>query len=202
MEAQGLEIQELGLRTTSNWLTGPGAAQAPEAFWPLNPSVIAVVPVAVMPMVMAPIMVAPVTIVTDAPRAVMGPDHPAAVIRAIIGIIVVGRRVIEVPVKTVMPECEPAVAESAAVETAAAVTTTAMTATVATSTAMTAAHFGRQAAGGVLRGRRGTRIDQRKRLRALARRGRQHQGRSGRKAPTAHETTDQTAPRIRNFIHA
>jgi hypothetical protein len=130
-----------------------------------------------------------------------------------------------VPVKTVMPECEPAVAESAAVEdmrgaisavkrraaameasaaveTAAAVTTTAMTATVATSTAMTAAHFGRQAAGGVLRGRRGTRIDQRKRLRALARRGRQHQGRSGRKAPTAHETTDQTAPRIRNFIHA
>lgn len=177
-----------------------------------------------MPMVMAPIMVAPVTIVTDAPRAVMGPDHPAAVIRAIIGIIVVGRRIIEVPVKAVMPERKPAVSEaaavedmrgaiaavkrhaaameaSAAVETAATVTT-AMTATVATSTAMTAAHFGRQAAGGVLRGRRGTRIDQRKRLRALARRYRQHQGRSSRKAPTAHETTDQTAPRIRNFIHA
>jgi hypothetical protein len=100
-----------------------------------------------------------------------------------------------VPVKAVMPECEPAMAEAAAVdnmraakpaamkrraatmetsavEAAAAMTTAVTTTTVATSTAMAAADFGREVAGDVLRGRRRTRIDQRKCLRALTGRGR------------------------------
>jgi len=94
-----------------------------------------------------------------------------------------------------------AVEASAAVETATAMTTAATT-TVATSTAMAAAHFGRQTAGDMLRGRRRTRIDQRKCLRALGGRSRQHQGRGSRKAPTTDEATDQTAPRIWNFHHA
>ena len=79
------------------------------------------VPVVVTPpVVMAPmIMVAPVAIVTDAPRPVIGPDHPAAAVRIIIGIIiirVVGRAVEETPVK-VMVVREPNAAEPGATKT-------------------------------------------------------------------------------------
>lgn len=72
--------------------------------------------------VMAPVvvMVAPVAEVTDAPRTEVGPDHRAAAMRVIIGIIiirVVGRPVEETPVK-MMVVCEPgaAIAIAAAVE--------------------------------------------------------------------------------------
>lgn len=82
---------------------------------------VAMVPVVVTPpVVMAPmIMVAPVAIVTDAPRPVIGPDHPAAAVRIIIGIIiirVVGRAVEETPVK-VMVVREPSAAEPGATKT-------------------------------------------------------------------------------------
>jgi hypothetical protein len=69
-------------------------------------------PVVVMP----PVMVAPVAEVTDAPRPVMGPDHPAAAVRVIVVgvvVVVVGRPDKEAPVKTMMPEREPAVTNAA-----------------------------------------------------------------------------------------
>jgi len=81
-----------------------------------------------MPVVVVPpvvVMVTPVTEVTDAPRTVVGPDHRAAAVRVIIGIIivrVVGRAIEEAPVK-VMVVGEPvaavagaAIAKAAAVE--------------------------------------------------------------------------------------
>lgn len=81
-----------------------------------------VVVVVVPPVV---VMVTPVTEVTDAPRTVVGPDHRAAAVRVIIGIIivrVVGRAIEEAPVK-VMVVGEPvaavagaAIAKAAAVE--------------------------------------------------------------------------------------
>ena len=69
-------------------------------------------------MVMAPvIVVAPVAEVTDAARAVIGPDHPAAAVRVIIGIIivrVVGRSIEEAPLKVMVTrESIAAVAKSA-----------------------------------------------------------------------------------------
>lgn len=58
--------------------------------------------------VMAPVeVVAPMPIVADAARAVMGQDHPAAVVRIIIGVIVIrviGRTVEDAPVKVVVGE--------------------------------------------------------------------------------------------------
>jgi len=92
----------------------------------------------------------------------------------------------------------------AAVETAAAVPATTMAATAMPTTAMTAANFGRQPVGDLLRCRRPARIDQRKRFRALAGGRRQHQGRGSRKAPTTDKATraDQATPRIWNFHHA
>jgi hypothetical protein len=60
--------------------------------------------VAMMPVMVAPpvVVMAPVAPVTDAPRAVIGPDHPAPAIRIIIGVVIiriVGRSVEETPVK-------------------------------------------------------------------------------------------------------
>lgn len=75
--------------------------------------------------VMAPVeVVAPMPIVADAARAVMGQDHPAAVVRIIIGVIVIrviGRTVEDAPVKVVVGEpvaagAKTAVAIAAAVE--------------------------------------------------------------------------------------
>lgn len=83
-------------------------------------------PVMVMPVVvMTPVVVAmPVAIVADPARAIIGPDHPAAVVRIIIRVVVIGP--VEVPMKAVMPKREPAMAEAAAVENMAAVKAAAM----------------------------------------------------------------------------
>ena len=55
----------------------------------------------------------PLAVMTDAARTVIGPDDPAAPVRVIIG-----RRIVEVPVKMVpvMPDPEPALAKPAATE--------------------------------------------------------------------------------------
>jgi hypothetical protein len=77
---------------------------------------------AMMPMVMTPpvvvtvpaVMVAPVT---DAARTVVGPDHPAAAVRIIIGVVVIriiGSSVEEAPVQVmVVREPHAAMAEAA-----------------------------------------------------------------------------------------
>jgi hypothetical protein len=78
---------------------------------------------------------------------------------------------------------------TAAVVTAAV--TPAMTSTAMTSAAM-AANFGGQPVRYVFRRRRCGRVDQRKCFRALARCGRQHQDRDGRKP----EAPDEAAPGI------
>jgi len=193
MEAQILEIQELGL-TAATLRRGrykTGAHRAPVSFQPSFP----VSPISVEAMmsmvVMAPMVVAPVAIVTDPPRAIIGPDDPAVTVRVIIvGRRIVGRRIVEVLVKMVVPEREPAVAKAAAVENmrgskpgavkhrAAASGDAAMKdCTMEAVAAMTAVDFGRQPVGGVFRYRRSTRIDQRQRFGALAKCGRQHQHR-------------------------
>ena len=66
-----------------------------------------------------PVVVMPVAIVADPARAIIGPDHPAAMVRIIIRVVVIGR--VEVPVKAMVPKPEPTVAEAAAVENMAAV---------------------------------------------------------------------------------
>jgi hypothetical protein len=86
-------------------------------------------------------------------------------------------------------------AAASAVKSATTVMAAAMTATV---TAMAASDFGRQPVGSVFRRRRRGWIDWRKRFRALAGRGRQHQHRGSRKT----QTTDKAAPGIRNLHHA
>jgi hypothetical protein len=88
-------------------------------------------------------------------------------------------------------------AAASAVESATTVVA-AMTATVTTVTAMATSDFGRQPVGSVFRRRRRGWIDRRKRFRALAGRGRQHQHRGSRKT----QTTDKAAPGIRNLHHA
>jgi hypothetical protein len=112
------------------------------------------------------------------------------------------------PVK-VVPVCEPmstvakatvedmAGTESAAMEAAATTVVAAMTATV-TMTAMATSDFRRQPVGSVFRRRRRGWIDRRKRFRALAGRGRQHQHRGSRKT----QRTNKAAPGIWNLHHA
>jgi hypothetical protein len=82
--------------------------------------------------------------------------------------------------------------------TPSAMASSAMTSTTMTAAAMAAADFGRQPIGDVFRCGRGSRVDQRKRLRALIRRSGQHQRRPGRKA----EATNKAALRTLNFHHA
>jgi hypothetical protein len=179
--------------------------------------------------VVAPVVVMPRAIAADLARAVIRPDHPAVTVR----IVRIRRRIVETPVEMVpvkalaMREPVSAITKAAAVDdmsaaksaavkrrataveasTPAAVETAAAMTTMPTTT-MTAANFGRQPVGDVLRCRRPARIDQRKRFRALAGDRRQHQGRGSRKAPTtdkvtrADQATDQAAPRIWNFHHA
>ena len=159
-----------------------------------------------------PVVVMPVAIVADPARAIIGPDHPAAVVRIIIRVVVIGP--VEVPMKAVVSKREPAVAEAAAVENmsgaksaameAAATVKTAATAASSTAMATTAADFGRRL--GVCRYRRRARTDQRQRFRALVGCGRQHQHRGRRKAERTnkgtHQGADQPAPAIWNFHHA
>src|SRR5713101_697578 len=136
-------------------------------------------PVMVTPVVVMPVVaMMPVAIVADPARAIIGPDHPAAMVRIIIRVIVIGR--VEVPVKAMVPKPEPTVAEAAAVEnmsgaksaavkrrtstmeTAATVASpTAMTTATMTTTAMAAAaDFGHQPVGGVCHCWRRARTDQ------------------------------------------
>jgi hypothetical protein len=80
MEAQILEIQELGLENFLAADTNQAPAGAPDWFRPAGlaaASVEAMVPVMVVPIV----VVMPVAIVADPARTVIGPDHPAAVVR-------------------------------------------------------------------------------------------------------------------------
>ena len=70
----------------------------------------------VMPVVVVTpvVMAVPVTIVANPAQAVVSPYHPAAMVRGIIRIVVIGR--VEVPVKAMVPKREAAVAKAAAVE--------------------------------------------------------------------------------------
>jgi hypothetical protein len=89
-------------------------------------------------------------------------------------------------------------AAASAVKSAATVAT-AMTATMAaTVTTMATSDFGRQPVGSVFRRWRRGWIDRRKRFRALAGGGRQHQHRGSRKT----QGTDKAAPAIWNLHHA
>jgi hypothetical protein len=72
------------------------------------------------------------------------------------------------------------------------------TAVTAAMTAMATSDFGRQPVGSVFRRRRRGWIDRRKRFRALAGCGRQHQHRGSRKT----QGTDKAAPGIWNLHHA
>src|ERR1700736_236006 len=79
----------------------------------------------------------PVAVVTDAARTVIGPDDPAAPVRVIVRVIIIGRPIEEVPVKVVpvMPEREPAVAKAATMENMTAAKPAAMEHRTATSEA-------------------------------------------------------------------
>jgi hypothetical protein len=166
-------------------------------------------------MVMAPVMVVPVAEVTDAARAIMGPDHPANAVRVVIrGVVIIGRPIDEMPAEmVVVPEGEAAMAKAAAVEHGSGAIPAAMeygaaasvktaTAAVVTAAAMTpstvtAADFGGEPLGNLFRRRRGTRIDRRQRFRALAACCGQQQYRGSGKT----EATDKAAPGIHHFHH-
>lgn len=178
-----------------------------------------------MPAVMAPVVMMPRAIAADLARTVIGPDDPAVRVR----VIIIGRRIVEVPVKAVVPEREPAVAKAPAMENmtaskpaavkygaatteapavegrAAAVkaASAAVKTAAAMATAMSAAAFDfrRQSAGRVFGGRRRTWIDQRKRLGAFTRRSGEHQHRGSRKAQRTERATGDAAPRIWNLQH-
>jgi hypothetical protein len=147
----------------------------------------------------------------------MGPDDPAAAVPVIIRVIIVVRR-IEAPVKevsVVVPERKPAMAKAAAVEnmrgsesaavkrratameTAATMEASAMKPSTMAATSMSAADLGGQPLRSVFRCGRHARIDQRKRLCALARRGRQREHRGSRKA----QATDKAAAGSWNLHH-
>src|SRR3954447_20604524 len=213
-------------------------------------------PVVMVPVVVPPVMMAPAREVADAARAVIGPDHAAGPVVAVVRIIIVRieRGPIEGPAVEVMTvrnrkaavpersapehrstakgaavedraassestamEGRAASSESTAVErrstaverssavegpaasmeaSAAAVEAPAATTTVTAATAAT--NLARQTARGGFRERRRSRINQRHRLGALTRCGRQRQHR-GHHKPRAHQTT--AAPGIQNVDH-
>jgi hypothetical protein len=168
-------------------------------------------------MVMAPVMVVPVAEVTDAARAIMGPDHPASAVRVVIrGVGIIGRPIDEMPAEmVVVPDGEATMAKAASVEhgsgaipaameygaAAAVKTATAAVVTAAAATmtpaAVTAADFGGEPLGNLFRRGRGTRIDRRQRFRALAACCGQQQYRGRRKT----EATEKAAPGICHFHH-
>ena len=105
--------------------TGAGGATTPYGAWPSASGRARNKIHSAAGMMMPPvIVVTPVAIVADTARAVMGPDHPAAAVRIIIGIIVIrviGRAVEEAPVNVMVREpiaamANPAVAIAAAME--------------------------------------------------------------------------------------
>ena len=156
---------------------------------------------------------APVPMVADAARAVVGPDDPAATMRVVVIRVIIVIRPIEVPVKVAVPE--PAMAKAAAVKNmrgseAAAVkrraatmeastveTAATMAASATAASAMPAASLDGQPVRGEFRGGRHARIDQRKRLCALASYGRQRKHRGSRNA----QATEKTALGIWNLHH-
>ena len=156
---------------------------------------------------------APVPMVADAARAVVGPDDPAATMRVVVIRVIIVIRPIEVPVKVAVPE--PAMAKAAAVKNmrgseAAAVkrraatmeastveTAATMAAATMAASAMPAASLDGQPVRGEFRGGRHARIDQRKRLCALASYGRQRKHRGSRNA----QATEKTALGIWNLHH-
>jgi len=143
-----------------------------------------------MPMVMAPVVVVPRAKAANLARAVIGPDHTAVAVR----VVIIGRRIVEVPVNAVVAEREPAVTKAAAAENmrgsipaamkyrttpvgAAMIDGTANMAnamegvnaySAAAVVAVAAADFGGHPAGNMFRRHRRGRIDQRHRLRTLA----------------------------------
>ena len=191
MEAQAVEIQELGLKGGNFF--APDTNQAPQpgrliSFQQLARLRTSPIPVEAMMPVVAPVVVMPWAIAADLARSVIRPDHPAIAMR----VIVIGRRIIEVTVKMVpvkvVSEREAAVAKAAAVENMTAAKSAAMercaaasetatmkaaatvetastmmaaTAMAATVTAMTSADFARQPIGDMLRCWRRAWIDQR-----------------------------------------
>ena len=143
--------------------------------------------VTMMPMVMAPVVVVPRAKAANLARAVIGPDHTAVAVR----VVIIGRRIVEVPVNAVVAEREPAVTKAAAAENMRGSIPAAMkyrttpvgaamidgTANMAnamegvnaySATAVAAADFGGHPAGNMFRRHRRSRIDQRHRLRTLA----------------------------------
>jgi hypothetical protein len=130
---------------------------------------------------MMAVVMTPVAMVTDAPQAVRGPDHPA------IRISVIRRRIVEAVMEMVpelvVPERKAVMAESAAMKRRAAKTAAAMvvtptamvTAAAMATTAMPATDFGYESFGSVFRRWHGGRVDQRQRLGALAGCGGQRQ---------------------------
>ena len=191
VEAQAVEIQELGLKGGNFF--APDTNQAPQpgrliSFQQLARLRTSPIPVEAMMPVVAPVVVMPWAIAADLARSVIRPDHPAIAMR----VIVIGRRIIEVTVKMVpvkvVSEREAAVAKAAAVENMTAAKSAAMercaaasetatmkaaatvetastmmaaTAMAATVTAMTSADFARQPIGDMLRCWRRAWIDQR-----------------------------------------
>lgn len=227
VEAQGLEIQELGLGPAIAAAHKSGALRAPDAFQYHHDHAASLPVMAMMPaVVMTPVVMpaVPMAEVADAARPVIGQDDVAAPIGIIVGRSVISGSkkapVVEVP----MPEGESAMAKTAtmkhgttaeaaavkhmaataaemhAVATAPpAMTAAAMTAAAVTaSAAMASAHFGDQSLGDGLRGRRRAWADRRQRVRALGRDGRQHEYRRRDEA----QVTDKSAPGIWNLGHS
>jgi len=129
VEAQAVEIQELGLKGGNFF--APDTNQAPQpgrliSFQQLARLRTSPIPVEAMMPVVAPVVVMPWAIAADLARSVIRPDHPAIAMR----VIVIGRRIIEVTVKMVpvkvVSEREAAVAKAAAVENMTAAKSAAM----------------------------------------------------------------------------
>jgi hypothetical protein len=129
VEAQAVEIQELGLKGGNFF--APDTNQAPQpgrliSFQQLSRLRTSPIPVEAMMPVVAPVVVMPWAIAADLARSVIRPDHPAIAMR----VIVIGRRIIEVTVKMVpvkvVSEREAAVAKAAAVENMTAAKSAAM----------------------------------------------------------------------------
>ena len=138
MEAQAVEIQELGLKGGNFF--APDTNQAPQpgrliSFQQLARLRTSPIPVEAMMPVVAPVVVMPWAIAAELARSVIRPDHPAIAMR----VIVIGRRIIEVTVKMVpvkvVSEREAAVAKAAAVENMTAAKSAAMERCAASETA-------------------------------------------------------------------
>src|ERR1700709_750014 len=88
VEAQGLEIQELGLGPATAAVHKSGALRAPDAFQQHHDHAASLPVMAMMPtMVMTPVVMpaVPMSEVADAARPIIGPDDVTAPIGVIIG---------------------------------------------------------------------------------------------------------------------